>query len=74
MQMREEGFDPTDNEAVQAWMKDFNSRPFEERDAILGPPIDRRLAEAGSARGAPAPKAKKVKRRAAKASRRRNRR
>jgi len=74
MQMREEGVDPTDREALQAWMEDFNSRPFEERDAILGPPIERPLAEAGVAPSARAPRAKKGKRRAAKASRRRNRR
>lgn len=37
-QMRAEGVDPSDESDVQRWLDDFNSRPFEERDAILAGP------------------------------------
>jgi hypothetical protein len=34
--MTAEGVDIADARAVQAWMAEFNVRPFEDRDAILG--------------------------------------
>jgi len=45
MQMQAEGMDPSDPEALQRWMADFNSRPFEERDRIIGPALVGRLGE-----------------------------
>ena len=45
-QMRAEGVEPTDEEAVQAWMSDFSSRSREERDRVIGPALDRQLATA----------------------------
>jgi hypothetical protein len=35
--MLAEGIDLGDPDAVQRWIDDFNCRPIEERDAILGP-------------------------------------
>lgn len=46
-QMRAEGGDPGDPEALAAWMENFNSRTFEERDAVLGPALERRAAGSG---------------------------
>jgi hypothetical protein len=40
MQMQAEGVDPTDPEAMQAWIEDYNARPFEERDRIVGASLD----------------------------------
>ena len=34
--MLDEGVDPADPKAVEAWMEAFNNRPFEERDALWG--------------------------------------
>ncbi|MGH2399730.1 MAG: hypothetical protein ACRDF6_07775, partial [bacterium] len=65
--------DPTDQDALDAWMEDFNARPRSERDRVMGPAADRMLAGAAprsGGRGAP----KRGKRKAAKAARRRNRR
>lgn len=50
MQMRADGVDASDPEGVQAWMEDFNARPFEERDRIVGPSLDARLPAAKQAR------------------------
>jgi len=36
-QMLHDGIDPTDERAVGAWIEAFNARPFDERDALLGP-------------------------------------
>ena len=36
-QAQSEGVDPSDPDAVQRFMDDFNQRPFSERDAVLGP-------------------------------------
>jgi hypothetical protein len=36
-QTRSEGVDPSDPDAVQRFMDDFNQRSFAERDAVLGP-------------------------------------
>jgi hypothetical protein len=73
MQMREEGLDPTDPAALQAFTADFNARPFEQRDAILGPSMDLRPRPAGRA-GTSRSKSDKGQRRNAKAARKRNRR
>lgn len=43
-QMEAEGVDPTDEDAVEAWMEDFNSRPREQRGRVFGPAVDRQLA------------------------------
>jgi hypothetical protein len=48
-QMRSEGVDPTDQEAVDAWLHEFNARPREERDSVLGPALGPPPAD-GSAR------------------------
>jgi hypothetical protein len=37
--MAAEGVDIGDADAMQAWIAAFNARPFEERDAILGPSL-----------------------------------
>ena len=67
-----EGVDLADRAELQAWMDDFNSRPFEERDRILGPP------PAGTTGATGSPRAAKQKRRqrrmGTRAARRRNRR
>lgn len=34
-----EQVDTTDPDALQGFIEDFNRRPFDERDAILGPPV-----------------------------------
>lgn len=41
MQMLAEGVDPSRPGALDAWMADFNARPPEPRDAIVGPSADR---------------------------------
>ncbi|HEY3021464.1 MAG TPA: hypothetical protein VGJ32_14800 [Solirubrobacteraceae bacterium] len=76
-QMRAEGVDPTDPDALEAWMADFNNRPRAERDAVLGggaPELTIRLPSSGArARHAPA-KEGRARRRASRAARKRNRR
>ena len=47
MRMPTEGVDPSQPSAIDAWMDDFNSRPPEERDAIIGPAADRVARSAG---------------------------
>ena len=39
--MLADGTDVLDAGAVSRWIEDFNRRPFAERDALLGEPIDR---------------------------------
>jgi len=76
MRMRTEGVDPSQAGAVDAWIDDFNSRPREERDAIIGPASDR-MAQAAGIRlpdGSRASNPKAQRRRAQKAARKRNRR
>ena len=43
--MSAEGVEPGDPEAMQAWLDDFNARPFEERDRILGPALPPRASK-----------------------------
>lgn len=40
--MMASGVDLSDQNAVNEWIVDFNSRPFEERDELLGPAIEPR--------------------------------
>lgn len=65
--MTAEGVELGDREAMQAWLDDFNSRPSEERDRILGPALPRDPAPR------PAQKPKAKARKAQKQARRRNR-
>ena len=76
MRMQTEGVDPSQPSAIDAWMDDFNSRPREERDAIIGPAADR-IAQAAGVRlpnGSRAPRPRAERRKAQKAARKRNRR
>jgi hypothetical protein len=76
MQMQADGIDPTAPGALDAWIEDFNARPREQRDVILGPAADRMAHAAGlpSAGGARAPKQKAQRRKAQRQARKRNRR
>ncbi len=76
MQMQAEGIDPTAPGALDAWIEEFNARPREQRDAIIGPAADRMARAAGlpSAGQARAPKQKTQRRKAQRAARKRNRR
>ncbi|MGH9074552.1 MAG: hypothetical protein ACRDZQ_10615, partial [Acidimicrobiales bacterium] len=73
MGMADDGVDPDDPAAMAAWVGGFNARPRPERERLLGDVghpasprgVPRRGADAGSAR---------AKRKAARSSRRRNRR
>ena len=47
MTMQAEGIDPTAPGALDAWMTDFNARPHEQRDAIIGPATNRMAQAAG---------------------------
>ena len=75
-QMESEGVEPTDQAALDAWMEDFNARPFEERDRILGPPLEGAASAAGKSdarRPQPNKAERRGKRKQARAARRRNR-
>jgi hypothetical protein len=75
MQMQAEGIDPSAAGASDAWMADFNARPREQRDAIIGPAADRMARAAGFPTGGPrAPKQKAQRRKAQRQARKRNRR
>ena len=75
MQMQAEGIDPSAAGAFDAWMADFNARPREQRDAIIGPAADRMARAAGFSTGGPrAPKQKAQRRKAQRQARKRNRR
>jgi hypothetical protein len=72
-QMEADGVDPRDEAGVQRWIAEFNQSPWEDREAVLGPPAERMLAAAGALpRRAPA--AKRARRKAARRARKRNRR
>jgi hypothetical protein len=76
IRMQTEGVDPSQPGAIDAWVNDFNSRPREERDAIIGPPADR-MAQAAGIRlpnGSRGSKPRAQRRKAQKAARKRNRR
>jgi hypothetical protein len=74
--MQAEGIDPSAPGALDAWMTDFNARPREQRDAIIGPAADRMTQAAGlrPATGSDAPKQRAERRKAQRAARKRNRR
>jgi hypothetical protein len=63
--MAAEGVEIGDPDAMHAWIDDFNARPFEERDRIVGPALESR---------APKRHTKPKRRKAQKQARRRNRR
>jgi hypothetical protein len=76
MRMQTESVDPSQPGAIDAWMDDFNSRPRDERDAIIGP-AGARMAQAAGIRPpneSRASKPKAQRRRAQNAARKRNRR
>jgi hypothetical protein len=75
-QMQAEGIDPSASGALDAWIEDFNARPYQQRDALLGPAADRMVRAAGlpSAAAARAPKQKPQRRKAQRQARKRNRR
>lgn len=50
-----EGVDPSDPDAVQRFMDNFNQRPFTERDAVLGPPPEPEVSSLGGALIMPLP-------------------
>lgn len=80
--MDAEGIEVTDQEALEAWMADFNSRPWAERDRVLGPALEGTPAPApeplapGRAGnpGASSKQERRGKRKQARAARKRNRR
>jgi hypothetical protein len=77
MQMLAEGVDPSAPGALDAWMADFNARPREQRDAIVGPAADRMTHGAGlrPVAGPHTPKQQRAQRRKAqRTARKRNRR
>ena len=74
-QAEAEGVDFADQAALQVWIDDFNSRPFEERDHILGPSLVSMEGAAGPpawTRGAK--EQRRRRRKGTRAARRRNRR
>jgi hypothetical protein len=72
-EMLAEGVDLGDEQAVAAWMDEFNARPRAERDRVLGPlaPV---AGRGGSARHRGRGQDRRGRRKAARAARRRNRR
>lgn len=77
MQAAAEGLDVEDPEAIEGWMESFNSRPREERDRILGPPLEGLAGQsepAGSRQKRGDQQARRRKRKAERAARKRNRR
>jgi hypothetical protein len=73
MQMMADGVDPGDEQAVAAWMVDFNERPRQDHDRVVGP-AQRTMSAGGSRARARRPAApRRAERKAAKAARRRNR-
>jgi hypothetical protein len=74
-QAEAEGVDFADGAALQAWTDDFNSRPFEERDHIVGPSLAGMEGATGPpARAQAAKQQRRQRRKGARAARRRNRR
>ena len=75
MSMQGEGIDPGTPGALDSWMSDFNARPREQRDAIIGPAADRMLQAAGPGPGSePRASKQREQRKAQRAARKRNRR
>jgi hypothetical protein len=76
MQMTAEGLDPSAPGALDTWITDFNTRPRQQRDQIIGPAADRmaHAAGLGPTGGPPAPTRRAQRRKAQRAARKRNRR
>ena len=76
MQMFAEGVDPHDPGAFERWTISFNERPKAERDAIIGGPTNRMLAQFQSPTAGPRAKrpAQQARRKSERAARKRNRR
>lgn len=71
--MLAEGVEIGDQEAVRAWIEEFNARSWEERDVVLGPalaPVEDAVAGAAKAGGS---SKKRAARKAQRKARRRNR-
>ena len=66
-----EGVAVGDQEAMQAWLEDFNSRPLEERERVLGPALPR--PDEGHPPPRPKPRSTSKTSKAQKQARRRNR-
>ena len=75
--MEAEGVELGSQEALDAWLADFNSRPRAERDRVLGrlpvPEPNGRMHKHGNGRET-AHRTRRAKRKNARAARRRNRR
>jgi len=76
MRMFAEGIDPSDPNAFERWMTSFNERPKAEREAIIGGPTNRILAQFQSPTAGPRAKgpAQQARRKSERAARKRNRR
>jgi hypothetical protein len=76
MQMLAEGIDPSAPGAMDDWMADFNARPPEQRDAIIGPAANpmTHAAQPDPATRPHAPKQRTQRRKAQRSARKRNRR
>jgi len=73
MQMTADGVDPGAPGALDVWIADFNTRPIQQREQIIGPAADR-MAHAAGLRSPASPRAPKQQRKAQRAARKRNRR
>jgi hypothetical protein len=75
MQMLTEGIDVDDPDALEDWMADFNARPRDQRDAIIGGAMDRMVegASAASRGGGSPPSKRRSQRKAQRSARKRNR-
>ncbi len=76
MQMLAEGIDPSTPGAMEAWTAEFNARPPEQRDAIIGPAANRmhHAPQPDPAIKPHAPKQRTQRRKAQRSARKRNRR
>jgi len=76
MQMFAEGVGPRDPDAFERWTTSFNERPEAERDAIIGGPTNRMLAQFQSPTAGPRAKrpAQQARSKSERAARKRNRR
>jgi hypothetical protein len=76
MQMLTEGIDLDEPGALDAWMQDFNARPRDERDAIVGGAMDRMLGGSSPPPprgGGSRPAKRKAQRKAQRSARKRSR-
>jgi hypothetical protein len=74
MQMLTEGIDVDDPGAREDWMADFNARPQDQRDEVVGGAVDRMLEGASPPpRGGSRPTKRRSQRKAQRSARKRNR-